>query len=225
PAPPVKTVTRANPVRSAADLTCSLPIKAGDRFGFIDFPSGRFRVDTSAPAPQPNQVFLYAHGARLWIPTTYAFAEYQLSPDETQLAVLEPVKGNARLPTGISLVDLKSRKARHLATLPGPAVRILGFLPDGIYVFGFSIYRVDPATGKVTEIKPRPSEAITNGLWFWVTPYAAWSSLISGENQGDKDSVQSIRLSDGSVTTWYTAPATRSVSILGFVAPDQPLVA
>src|SRR4029077_2599785 len=95
PAPPVKTVTRANPVRSAADLTCSLPIKAGDRFGFIDFPSGRFRVDTSAPAPQPNQVFLYAHGARLWIPTTYAFAEYQLSPDETQLAVLEPVKGNA----------------------------------------------------------------------------------------------------------------------------------
>lgn len=223
--PPEKTVTTANPVRSAADLSCSLPVKERDRFGFIDFPSGRFRVDTSAPAPQPNQGYLYAHGARQWVLTHYAFAEYQLSPDETQLAALEAPSGNARLSTGISLVDLKTSRARHLATLPGPAVRILGFLPDGIYVFGFSIYRVDPATGEVTVIKPEPPEAVTNGLWFWVTPYAAWSSLISGQNQSDKDSVLSIALSDGSVTTWYTAPATRSVSILGFVAPDKPLVA
>jgi hypothetical protein len=213
-----------NPVRSAADLSCSLPVRVGSNFGFIDFPSGRFRVDASAPVPEPNAGYLYANGAHRWVKVFYAFAEYELSPDGTQMATVERAEGSFSFPTEVVLTDLKTNKRRRIATVPGGVARVLGYLPDGIYVVGRSIYRIDPATGKVREIKPTPVEAAANGHWFWVTPSAAWSSLIAGPNQGDKDSVQSIRLSDGSVTTWYTAPATRSVSILGFVAPDRPLV-
>lgn len=214
-------------MRSAADLHCSLPVQVGNQFGFVDFPSGRFRVDPSAPAPQANPSVgtLYASGARRWVVVFYGFAEYEMSPDETQMAAFERDPSGSRFPTGISLVDLKTNKSRHLATLPGPAVRILGYLPDGIYVIGGAVYRVDPATGRVTTIKPTPPGAIATDLWFWVTPFAAWASLIAGPNQSDMNPVQSISLSDGKVTTWYTAPATRSVSILGFVAPDEPLVA
>jgi hypothetical protein len=214
----------ASPVRSAADLSCSLPVRVGGTLGFVDFPSGRFRVDASAPVPEQNAGYLYANGARRWVKVFYAFAEYQLSPDGTQMATVERAEGSFSFPTEVVLIDLKSNKSRRIATLPA-AIRVLGYLPDGIYVYGGSIFRIDPTTGKVTEIKPTPAEAVSNGLWFWVTPSAAWSSLIAGPNQGDRDSVKSIRLSDGSVTTWYTAPATRSVSILGFVSPDTPLVA
>ena len=226
PAPSPKSITGRSPVRSAADLNCSLPVRVGEKYGFVDFPSGRFRVDTSAPSPQQNSMgYLYAHGARRWVPVSYSFAEYQLSPDGTEMVAFEPVTGSARFSSAISLIDLRTSKSRHLASLPGPGVRILGYLPDGIYVYGGSIYRVDPATSKVTEIKPDILNATAGGSFFWVTSAYAWSSLIAGPNQGDMDSVTSISLHDGSVTTWYTAPATRSVSVLGFVAPDKPLVA
>jgi hypothetical protein len=197
----------------------------GSNLGFIDFPAGRFRIDASAPVPERNAGYRYANGARRWVKVFYAFAEYQLSPDGTQMAAMARPDGSSRLPTEVVLIDLKTNKSRRIATLPGGAFWILGYLSDGIYVYGGSIFRIDPTTGKVAEIKAKPAAALSNGLWFWVTPTDAWSSLIAGPNQGDKNSVQSIRLSDGSVTIWYTAPATRSVSILGFVAPDRPLVA
>lgn len=215
-------VTAAKPVRSASDLSCSLPIRVANRFGFVDFPSGQFRADPSAPAAEQSVGRIYAHGARRWVLVTYGLAEYQLSPDETEMVAFERVTGTATFPTGIALVNLSTNQTRHLATLPGPGARILGWLSDGIYILGASIYRVDPSTGHVTEIKVKPGAA--TDLWFWVTPYAAWSSLIAGPNQGDQDSVRSISLSDGSVTTWYTAPPTRSVSIVGFVGPSTPLV-
>src|SRR5919109_4338215 len=95
-----------SPVRSAADLRCSLPVRVGDELGFVDFPSGRFRADPSAPAPEPVAGFMYAHGAHRWVKVTYAFAEYQMSPDGTELAELERPTGSDRFPTGVSLRDL-----------------------------------------------------------------------------------------------------------------------
>src|SRR5690348_11149462 len=110
---PVRSATQpvrfANlPVRSAADLSCSLPVRVGATLGFIDFPSGRFRVDTTAPAVEQNVGYRYANGARRWVKVFYAFAEYQLSPDGTQMATVQVAKGSFSYPTEVVLIDLKT---------------------------------------------------------------------------------------------------------------------
>jgi hypothetical protein len=215
---PHKTVL-VSPVRSAADLSCSLPVVSPDRAGFLDFPSGRFREDRTYPRSQFG-VF-YAYGARRWVTTFYTFGYASLSPDGTQIAeVTRGTDGYAN----VSLTDIRTHESRLLGKVPGGG-RILGFLSDGLYLAGGVVYRMNLKTGDAVLLGPNGPDAsrANQGLWFWVTSAGAWYSLIAGPNQLDGNPVLSMSLTDGSLTTWYTAPPTRSVSIIGFVKPDEPL--
>src|SRR5579864_409610 len=228
PTPPTRIVS-ANPVRSAADLTCSLPVVTPTRIGFIDFPSGRFRQDAKAPTGQFG--LAYSAGAHRWVTTEYTFGFQLLSPDGTEIAQVNggPIYSGPNGPSGqgftdVYLTNVTTNKMRHIGRVSGRA-RVIAFRPDGLYLTNGLVLRMDPATGNTVELGPKGSAVAANqGLWFWVTSTAAWYSLIAGPNQGDGNPVLSMSLADGSVTTWYTAPANRSVSILGFVAPDEPLV-
>jgi hypothetical protein len=223
PGPPNR-IQSANPVRAAADLSCSLPVVTTSHIGFVDFPSGRFREDRTAPA-RHGFGLAYAHGAHRWVETEYTFGYQRLSPDGTEIAQTNITSGQGF--TDIYLTNLTTNKVRHIGEVPG-GVHVIAFRPDGLYLSnGFFVLRMDPATGNAVQIGPKGAGAATanQGLWFWVTSTAAWYSLIAGPNQGDRNPVLSMSLTDGTLTTWYTAPASRSVSILGFVAPDMPLVA
>jgi hypothetical protein len=221
PSTPAPREVIATAVHSASDLHCSLPVVTATGVGFIDFPSGRFRTDPTAPT---DYLFglAYAFGAHKWVKTFYALGWQLISPDGTEFAHLLPATTGPVL-TVDNLVTSKSRLLRD-----APPGRVLGFLPDGLYIAGAFLYRVDVKTEKTTQIVPFPSgssvHAISQGWWFWVTTAAAWYSLAAGPNQSDRNSVLSVSLADGKLHNWYTAPAGRSVSIIGFVTPDKPLV-
>jgi hypothetical protein len=123
-------------------------------------------------------------------------------------------------------MDLQSGATRHAGFLPRPGGRVIGFRADGIYLAADLVYRMDPATGALKVIGPNGTDRSVagGGFWFWVTSTEAWYSLLPVPNQGDLKSVLSLSLSDGKLRTWYTAPAQRAVSIVGFVGPSEPLV-
>lgn len=230
PTPPSRIVS-ANPVRSAADINCSLPIITSTHVGFIDFPSGRFREDPKAPTDNPFGL-VYSAGAHRWVRTSYAFGYQLLSPDGTEMAQVDggpiysgPNGASGQGFTDVYLTGVATSKMRHIGRVAGRA-RVIAFRRDGLYLDNGLVLRMDPATGNTVQLGPKGDAAAeaNQGLWFWVTSAAAWYSLIAGPNQGDRNPVLSMSLATGATTRWYTAPANRSVSIIGFVAPDEPLV-
>jgi hypothetical protein len=230
PLPPNR-IASANPVRSAADIRCSLPIVTPTHVGFIDFPSGRFSEDPKAPTGNPFGL-VYSPGAHRWVATAYAFGYQLLSPNGAEIANINgdliysgPNGSSGSGFTDVYLTDVATNKMRHIGRVAGRA-RVIAFRPDGLYLTNGLILRMDPVTGNTVELGPKGAAAAEadQGLWFWVTSTAAWYSLIALPNQGDRNPVLSMSLANGATTTWYTAPANRSVSIIGFVAPDEPLV-
>lgn len=221
--PPVAATT---PVQSAADLHCSLPVVTATRAGFIDLPSATFRADPQAPPPQHNFGLTYSFGAHRWVTTLYGFGYGLLSPDgrafvEAQGPPMYSGSGQPAAATDLYLVDVTTLKRKKIGSVPGRA-RPIAYRQDGIYLDEGAVLRFDPATGRYVNIGRPPASSFSG--WFWITSAGAWSSLIAVPNQSDRNPVLSMSLQDGSVKTWYTSPAERSVSILGFVKPDEPLL-
>jgi len=212
---------RATP---AVDLHCSLPVIALSTAGFVDFPAGTFRPDPAAPANLLAGGYVFAWGVHRWVKAPPGLLAYQaLSPDGTALAMLETPRAGS---TGVAVLDLKTGASRHVGQIAGAGARIIAFRAGGIYLAEDLVFRMDATTGAVTVIGPdRPGEATAKaGLWNWVTPTDAWYALLPQPQTGGGDSVLSLSLADGKLTHWYTAPANRAVSILGFVTPSEPLV-
>ena len=217
-------------MRSAGDLRCSLPVVAGTHAGFIDFPSGRYREDPLAPNPETHFGLTYSFGIQRWVTTDYALGYQLLSPDGRYLVngIGPPqYSGSGQSPsagaTDIYLVDLVATTQKKIGSVPG-RVRLIAYLKDGIYLDQAGVVlRLDPATGRSVEL---PSRTPPPGFiaWFWITSAGVWSSLIAVPNQEDQDPVLSMSLTDGSITRWYVAPPKRSVSIVGFVTPSEPLL-
>lgn len=220
---PAHNVVLRSPVRSAADLTCSLPVIIAGQYGFVDFPSGRFRKDPHQPPPAGNVFYAYSHGAHRWVITTSVFGSAWISPDGTKIAEIGPHDSHGTV--DLLLIDVTTHMQKRVGTIP--AAQVIAYRPEGIYLAqGYYVYRFDLGTGKEELIGPKSGDLsmVTSG-WFWVTSSAVWSSRIAGPNQGDQTNVVSMSRRDGSLSLWYTAPMKRSVSILGFVMPDEPLVA
>jgi hypothetical protein len=218
----------ATPVASHATpavvLHCSLPVIALRTAGFVDFPSGTFRPDRSAPADLLSGGYVYAWGIHRWVKAPFNTLEYQaLSPDGTELAVLEPPTRSGY--TNVAVVDLASGASRHVGELGASAARIISFQRDGIYLTAGLVFRMDATTGAVTVIGPYAADAgvAGPGAWSWVTSSAVWYSLLPAPNQAAENSILSVSVTDGKLQKWYTAPASRAVSIVGFVTPSEPL--
>jgi hypothetical protein len=234
------------PVESAADLHCSLPVRTDDHIGFVDFPSGQYREDPSGPVGGPtNNHFgvFYDYQAHTWIRTGTDLGNEFVSPDGSEVAQLDsgPVGSG---PNGVQrqgftdvyLLTVLTQARRHVGVIPGTAY-LIAFRSDGLYVddFGpdangrplqFGVYRFDLRTGRTARIGPNgPGSSTAVDLWNRITSAAVWRSLLAIPNQYDANPVQSMSRSDGRVTTWYTAPSRRSVAIVGFARPDEPLVA
>lgn len=188
--------------------------------GFVDFPSLRFREDRSYPRDNQMGAF-YAQGAHRWIRAQSTFGYQALSPDGTQLVQFAQGSQGS---IDVYLENLTNGKRRRVGSIANPFLRPIGFVGDDLYLAGGLVYRLNVRTGQVDLLGPKAADAerANQGLWFWATSTGAWYSLIAGPNQGDRNSVYSLSV-DGNMTTWYTAPATRSVSIIGFVKPDEPL--
>lgn len=217
------------PVRGPADLTCSLPVSSGSQAGFIDFPSGKFRADLSAPDPRTHFGLTYSFGAHRWVTTAYSYGYDLLSPDgryfvEAQGPPMYSGSGSSNGgATEIYLRDVNTMEARKVGSVPGRA-RVFAYRSDGIYLDQGAVLRFDPATGHTVTI--RPKVGLPNGStgWFWTTSDAVWGSLLPVPNQSDANPVVSMSLADGTITEWYRSPTARSVSIVGFVKPDEPLL-
>ncbi len=231
PVPPQPTGASAILVRSAADLHCALPVVTPAHIGFVDFPSGRFSADPNAPSGDRSWL-TYDYDKHQWMKIFYSFGNQLISPDGTEYVEANggPIASGPGGPGGqgytdIYAVSIPSTGMRRLGRVSGRA-RPIVWRPDGIYLDNGFIVRFDPTTGKSVELGPKGPQAanMNGGLWFWLTSTAAWYSLIAGPNQGDQNSIYSMSLKGGSLTKWLSAPAGRSVSIIGFVSPDEPLV-
>ena len=223
-----------NAVRSGRDLRCSLPVIVGTRVGFVDFPAGKFRQDPDAPNPAQHFGLAYSFGAKRWVPTGYAYGWQLLSPDGRYLVVGQrppaysgPVQSPVAGATEIDQIDVVTGAGTKIGSVPGSA-RVIAWGKDGIYLESFPgapatgvVLRLDPATGRSVQLGPGTGPP-GSYVWFWVTSAAVWASLFPGPNQSDQNPV--LSLSHGSIRQWYVSPATRSVSILGFVTPSEPLV-
>ena len=109
--------------------------------------------------------------------------------------------------------------------MPGRAHPIT-WRADGVYLDNGLVVHLDPQTGKSSAIDAHGYDLAQAkaGLWAWVTSTDAWYSLAVGPNQVDQNTILSMSLTDGSLSAWYTARPGRSASILGFVAPREPLI-
>jgi len=211
----------ARPPQNGGGLSCSLPVVTRLHAGFVDLPSLRFREDRSYPRDSAMGAF-YAQGAHRWIRAQSTFGYLALSPDGTELVQFAPGSpGNI----DVYLENLTNNKSRRVGSVANLLfLHPIGFVGDDLYLAGGYVYRLNVRTGNVDLLGPNAADAsrANQGLWFWATSAGAWYSLIAGPNQGDRNSVYSLS-PDGKMTTWYTAPTTRSVSIIGFVRPDEPL--
>ena len=189
--------------------------------GFVDFPSGRFRNDPSAPKGGDVPYF-YSHPAHRWIQMLNYLGYELMSSDETEMVELRPATGKV----DVYAMNLVTRVPRHVGVLP-VRLGVVGVEAGSLYVITDYLVRMDLHTGQTTQIGAKAGSdwGTVNGHWHWITSAAAWSSLIALPNQGDANPVESMSLVDGAVATWYTSPAGRSVSIVGFVGPAEPLVA
>jgi hypothetical protein len=207
--------------------------------GFIDFATGQFLGDPSSstkwtsaessivetiakPALQGPPGLVYDRPLKRWVPSSRS----NLRPDGTEYAYAQAVSTHVGpgTPTRIRAVDIQTGSDRVVYD-GGSTDYPVGYSNDGIYIVTarweastVGLRLLNPSTGQVKSIT-------STGAWGSIKGGAAWG--FSGEVAGAgaiMDHVDRLDLATGQVTTWYSAPAGVSVSVVGFEWSGDPIL-
>jgi hypothetical protein len=158
-----------------------------------------------------------------------------LAPDRGSYAFVvttDGVPGASR--TGdVRVHTIASGKEQQIWTGDGD-IRPLAWTDDGIYVDrNGSVWLVDPAApAKAHRVGPNPVDNLRYGgsMFVWFGHGAAWGvsgsnrALIGANRPEFADQVDRLNLADGTLTTWFRAPAQRWVRILGLDTVGRPFL-
>jgi len=207
------------------DFACELPAGINGHQVTIALPGGRV---TAGPSSDGG-IGTFAGGR--W----FHVFPMALAPDRGSYAFVVTSDGVPGAPrTGdVRVHTIASGKEQHIWTGDGD-IRPLAWTEDGIYLDrNGSVWLVDPAApAKVHRVGPNPVDNLRYGgsMFVWFGHGAAWGvsgsnpALIGPNRPEFADQVDRLNLADGTVTTWFRAPAQRWVRILGVDVDGRPFL-
>jgi hypothetical protein len=237
---------------SNVDFTCSLPITIyGNQAAMISFPDGQVTAEAPLPGSGPfgkGGPYTYDAVMQRWLPVQAAW----LSPDGRTYAFATNttgIPGQAPL-SDVRVHDIATGKDRTVWQGDGQT-NIVGW-SGGTVVFqrmsfsvqtphyGPDVWAVDAAGGNVHRVGPNPPP--TPGLGgFYGGPNLIGGGALWGMTSSQPpptappepgkpfvkgpDLLTRMDLKDGTVTNWYQSPDPAALSLLGFTAQGQPVVA
>ena len=226
---PIGSVNMATPV----GFRCSLPVANSWAEARISFPDGGVTIDR----PLDSQLakgggYDLAYAAGRWLPVQPS----RVSPDGTSYAyttVTSAVPGRQST-SALFVHDVTTGRDRQVWNGEG-AGQVLGWGPGGVYftrqpvtvsgVRSPELWVVDPANRAGSHrVGPAGFQRIAGGA-AWGTVYGPVTNDAAGSPIGAPPSrIDRMDLRDGSVTTWYTAPAGLSASVAGVDGQGHPVL-
>lgn len=207
------------------DFACQLPAGINGHQVMIALPSGRV---TAGPSSDRG-IGTYAGGRWLHV---FPMA---LAPDRGAYAFVVTTEGvpQAQRTGDLRVHTIASGKEQQIWTGDGD-VRPLAWTENGIYLErDGSVWLVDPAApAKAHRVGPNPVDNVrhSTGVFGWFGQSAAWvvsgsDRAVVGANRPEfADQVDRLNLADGTLTTWFRAPAERWARILGLDADGHPFL-
>lgn len=219
------TVASPTPAPSTSSASCRLAVISGapgqgsgpQTPGFLTIPGLSF-----TPAADAAGGMFYDRPLKRWL----LWSPPAVSEDGLTYAYIDGDKTSSRL----HLVDLKTNKDRVLAE--GGPWRLVGLLPDAVYVMSIEYLPDSPAFGVMVKgrglwkvpLEGGAAVQLTNDTrgWVYVSTGAAWASSGTLDVAGGPSDVFRLDLQTREVTTWF-ARGTRS-RLLAVDASGVPLI-
>lgn len=224
---------------------CSLPVVGSLREARVSFPDGGVTVDKTVD-PQLGKPYGFTYAGGKWLPVQASW----VSPDGRFYAYTTTTSGvpGKQATSAVFVHEAATGKARQLWSGESSG-QVLGWGPGGVYFSRLATGQTGPASSELWVVDPANSAAghrvgpnppqsqasdpatptryqnfvrIGGGAAWGVTyvaPAAPSPSYVPGPSTIDR-----MDLRDGSVSTWYTAPDGKSVSIAGADAQGHPVL-
>jgi hypothetical protein len=221
------------------DFTCTLPVLADQSAATIRLPDGQatvYQAPNGGGKGTGGTGISYARGRWLPVPPQW------LAPDGRSYAYATNtigVPGQAST-SAVFVHDVASGRDRQVWSGSG-STQMIAWSGDAVYVNRQiqdpvgpgEIWAVDPAAGGARRVGPNPPGTDRTAPGFIAARFGgggAWS-VVASQPQGagavgsGPNQVRRMDLRDGTVSTWFTAPAGRVVAIIGMDAQGHPVLA
>lgn len=234
----------------ALDFTCNLPVTAYSAAATVSLPGGQVTIDSVSAGGGKGGLYSYSYAGGRWLPVQSQW----ISPDGRSYGFATTTTGAPGRPmsSAVYVHDIASGKDRQLWAGGGNATMV-GFGAGGVYFLRQAespasalaypeLWAVDPARPAAAHRvgpNPPPAPPIPGQPFTYFGPGqvaggGAWSAILGAPPEPPQpgqayppkgpDSVVRMDLKDGTLSTWYRAPAGKSVGILGFDAQGHPIL-
>ena len=224
---------------------CSLPVAGYMTEARVSFPDGGVTVDNTVD-PQQGKPYGFTYAGGKWLPVQASW----VSPDGRFYAYTTTTSGvpGKQATLAVFVHEVATGKARQLWNGESGG-QVVGWGPGGVYFNRLATGQTGPVSPELWVIDPAnpaaghrvgpnppqsqasdPATPTKYGSFFkiaggaawgvtYVTPAAPSTSYVPGPSAIDR-----MDLRDGSVSTWYTAPDGKIVSIAGADAQGHPVL-
>lgn len=232
---PASRVVGSVSITTRLDFSCALPVQVDQSMVRVRLPDGQATVDQVPISGKGGGGNTYARGRWLPVPPQW------LSPDGRSYAYATNTSGVPGQPStsAVFVHDVASGKDRQVWNAAG-STQMVAWAGDTVYVSHApdvsspgDVWAVDPAAGGARRIGPNPPISDRTAPGFVGARFGAGGAWVvaasqpqgSGGAARGPDAVRRMDLRDGTVSTWFTAPAGKIVAIIGMDAQGHPVLA